>query len=41
MQNLYLKIFDTLFLNVEVHDDVKKTIEQASYVLDLSIAKFG
>ena len=41
MQNSYLKVFDNIFFNVEKHDEVKKIIEQASYVLDLVITKFG
>ncbi len=41
MQNSYLKVFDNLFFNVEKHDDVKKIIEQASYVLDSIITRFG
>lgn len=41
MQNSYLKVFNNLFFNVEKHDEVKKIIEQASYVLDLVITKLG
>lgn len=41
MQNSYLKVFDNLFFDVEKHDEVKKIIEQASYVLDLVITRFG
>ena len=41
MQNSYLKVFDNIFFNVEKHDEVKKIIEQASYVLDLVITRFG
>jgi len=41
MQNSYLKVFDNIFFDVEKHDEVKKIIEQASYVLDLVITKFG
>lgn len=41
MQNSYLKVFDNLFFNVENHNNVKKTIEQASFVFDLVITKFG
>lgn len=41
MQNSYLKIFDNLFFNVEDYDDVKEIIEQASYVLDSVITRFG
>lgn len=41
MQNSYLKIFDNLFFNVEEHKKVKEYIEQASYVLDSVITRFG
>ena len=41
MQNSYLKVFDNIFFDVEKHDEVKKIIEQASYVLDLVITRFG
>lgn len=41
MQNSYLKVFDNLFFNVEKHDKVKEIIEQASYVLDSVITRFG
>lgn len=41
MQNSYLKLFDNLFFNVEEHDNVKETIEQASNVLDSVIIRFG
>ena len=41
MQNSYLKLFDNLFFNVEEHDNVKETIEQASNVLESVIIKFG
>lgn len=41
MQNSYLKIFDNLFFNIEEHENVKETIEQASYVLDSVITRFG
>lgn len=41
MQNSYLKVFDNLFFNVEKHNEVEKIIEQASYVLDSVITKFG
>lgn len=41
MQNSYLKIFDNLFFDVEKHDEVKEIIEQASYVLDSVITRFG
>lgn len=41
MQNSYLKIFDNLFFDVEVHRDVKETVEQVSGVLDSIIIKFG
>lgn len=41
MQNSYLKVFDNLFFNVEKHDEVKEIIEQASYVLDSVITRFG
>lgn len=41
MQNSYLKVFDNLFFNLEKHDEIKEVIEQASYVLDLVITRFG
>lgn len=41
MQNSYLKIFDNLFFNIEEHNNIKNTIEQASYVLSSIIIKFG
>lgn len=41
MQSSYLKIFDNLFFNVEEHEEIKEIIEQASYVLDSIIIKFG
>lgn len=41
MQNSYLKVFDNLFFDVEKYDEVKEIIEQASYVLDLVITRFG
>lgn len=41
MQSSYLKIFDNLFFNVEEYEEIKKIIEQASYVLDSIIIKFG
>lgn len=41
MQDSYLKIFDNLFFDVEVHENVKEIIEQASDVLDAVITKFG
>lgn len=41
MQNSYLKVFDNLFFNVEKHDGIKEIIEQASYVLDSVITRFG
>lgn len=41
MQNSYLKIFNNLFFNVEDHANVKEIIEQASYVLNLLITRFG
>lgn len=41
MQNSYLKIFDNFFFNVEEHDDIKGTIEQASSVLESVIIRFG
>lgn len=41
MQNSYLKIFDNLFFNIEEHENVKETIEQASYVLESVITRFG
>lgn len=41
MQNSYLKVFDNLFFNVEKNDEIKKIIEQASYVLDSVITRFG
>lgn len=41
MQDLYLKVFDNLFFDVERNDEVKEIIEQASCVLDLVITRFG
>ena len=41
MQNSYLKVFDNMFFNIEECDEIKAVIEQASYVLDLVITKFG
>lgn len=41
MQSSYLKIFDNLFFNVEEHEEIKEIIEQASYVLDSIVIKFG
>ena len=41
MQNSYLKVFGNLFFDVEKDDKVKEIIEQASYVLDLVITRFG
>lgn len=41
MQNSYLKVFDNMFFNIEECDEIKEIIEQASYVLDLVITKFG
>lgn len=41
MQNSYLKVFDNLFFNVEEYDEIKAVIEQASYVLDSVITRFG
>lgn len=41
MQASYLKVFDNLFFDVEKNDTVKIIIEEASYVLDLVITRFG
>lgn len=41
MHNSYLEVFDNLFFNVEKHENVKNSIEQASCVLDSVITKFG
>lgn len=41
MQSSYLKAFENLFFNLEMHEEVKAIIDQASYLLDLIITKFG
>lgn len=41
MQNSYLKTFNHLFFNIDNYKDVKEAIEQASYVLDSVITRFG
>ena len=37
----YLNVFNSLFFDIESHKDIKRTLEQASDVLDSLITKFG
>lgn len=37
----YLNVFNSLFFDIESHKDIKRTLEQASDVLDPLITKFG
>lgn len=41
MGSSYLNVFNGLFFDMESHKDIKRTLEQASDVLDSLITKFG